>query len=122
MVGFADLVRQDGNQRWKHTARVTWRRGDWGASVSGTKLTDAIETRVGLGSDGSEWVIKPMSTYNMSVDYSFDTFGDVAARARMGIINFTDARAPLSSGRFGYFADMHSDLGRSWYLDLRLDF
>ena len=120
--GFDDLVRQNGNQRWKHTARVNWRYGDWGASVSGTKLTDAIETRAGEGSDGSLWVIKPMATYNMSVDYSFDTFGDVAARARFGIINFTDSRAPLSSGRFGYHADMHRDFGRSWYLDLRLDF
>jgi outer membrane receptor protein involved in Fe transport len=121
-VGFANLVRQDGNQRWKHTARINWRMGDWGASVSGTKLTDAIETRVNLGSDGSQWVIKPMATYNMSVDYSFDTFGDVAARARFGVLNFTDSRAPFSSGRFGYFADMHRDFGRSWYLDLRLDF
>lgn len=121
-IGFADLVRQNGNQRWKHTARVSWRRGDWGASVSGTKLTDAIETRPGLGSDGSQWVLKPMSTYNMSVDYRFDTFGDVDARARFGVLNFTDSRGPLSSNRFGYFSDMHRDFGRSWYFDLRLDF
>ena len=122
VVGFADLVRQNGNQRWKHTARVSWRMGDWGASVSGTKLTDAIETRPGVGSDGSQWVIKPMSTYNMSVDYRFDTFADSQARARFGVINFTDARAPLSSNRFGYFSDMHRDYGRAFYFDLRLDF
>ncbi len=120
--GFDDLVRQNGNQRWKHTARVSWRKGDWGASVSGTKLSDAIETRAGLGSDGSQWIIKPMATYNMSVDYRFDTFGDVRAKARFGVVNFTDSRAPLSSNRFGYFSDMHRDFGRSWYLDLRLDF
>jgi len=121
-VGFANLVRQNGNQRWKHTARVNWRNGDWGASVSGTKLSDAIETRPGLGSDDSQWVLEPMSTYNLSVDYSFNTFGDVDARARFGILNFTDSRAPLSSNRFGYFSDMHRDFGRSYYLDLRLDF
>jgi outer membrane receptor protein involved in Fe transport len=120
--GFDNLVRQNGNQRWKHTARLSWRKGDWGASVSGTKLSDVIETRPGLGSDGSPWIIKPMSTYNMSVDYRFDTFGDVSSRVRFGIVNFTDARAPLSSNRFGYFSDMHRDFGRSWYLDLRLDF
>jgi hypothetical protein len=38
------------------------------------------------------------------------------------VVNFTDARAPLSSNRFGYFSDMHRDFGRSFYLDLRLDF
>ncbi|MEJ2129212.1 MAG: TonB-dependent receptor [Woeseiaceae bacterium] len=122
VVGFANLVRVNGNQRWKHTARLSWRKGDWGASVSGTKLTDAIETRPGLGSDDSPWIVKPMSTYNMSVDYRFDTFADSRARARFGIINFTDARAPLASKWFGYFSDMHRDYGRAFYLDLRLDF
>jgi outer membrane receptor protein involved in Fe transport len=122
IAGFGSLVKINGNQRWKHTARLSWRMGDWGASVSGTKLSDAIETRPGLGSDGSVWVLKPMATYNMSVDYRFDTFGDVSSRVRFGILNFTDSRAPLSSNRFGYFSDMHRDFGRSWYLDLRLDF
>lgn len=122
VVGFSDLVRQNGNPRWKHTARINWRKGDWGATVSGTKLSDAIETRPGLGSDGSQWVLESMTTYNMAADYRFVTFGDTDARVRLGITNFTDSRAPLSSNRFGYFSDMHSDLGRSYYLDLRLDF
>jgi hypothetical protein len=122
VIGFANLVKQDGNQRWKHTARLNWRNGAWGAAVTGTKLTDAIDTRPGVADDGSQWKIDSMSTYNFSADYSFDTFGDTAARVRVGIINFTDARAPFTSGRFGYSSDMHRDLGRSWYLDLRLDF
>jgi outer membrane receptor protein involved in Fe transport len=120
--GFDDLVRQNGNPRWKHTARVNWRMGDWGASISGAKVTDVVETRAGLGSDGSQWVIKPMSTYNASVDYRFNTFGDTDARIRLGVLNFTDARASLSTQFFGYLADVNRDLPRSWYLDLRLDF
>ena len=87
-----------------------------------TAFGDAIETRPNDSIDGSQWVIKPMSTYNMSVDYRFDTFADSQARARFGVINFTDARAPLSSNRFGYFSDMHRDYGRAFYFDLRLDF
>jgi outer membrane receptor protein involved in Fe transport len=122
IAGFADLKRINGNPTWKHTAHVKWRKGDWGASVSGTKLSDAIETRPGLGSDGSQWILEPMTTYNMSVDYQFDAFSDIGARMRFGIVNFTDERAPLSSNRFGYFSDMHRDFGRSFYLDLRLDF
>jgi len=122
VIGFANLVKQDGYQRWKHTARLNWRSGDWGVAITGTKLTDAIDTRPGTASDGSQWKIDSMSTYNVSADYSFDTFGDTAARLRVGINNFTDSRAPFTSGRFGYSSDMHRDLGRSWYLDLRLDF
>ena len=122
VIGFANLVKQDGNQRWKHTARLNWRLNNWGAAVTGTKLSDAIDTRPGVASDGSQWKIDSMSTYNFSADYSFDTFGDTAARVRVGILNFTDARAPFTSGRFGYSSDMHRDWGRSWYVDLRLDF
>ncbi len=122
VIGFSNLVKQDGNQRWKHTARLNWRWENWGAAVTGTKLTDAIDTRPGTASDGSVWKIDSMSTYNFSADYRFETFGDTAARVRVGIINFTDARAPFTSGRFGYSSDMHRDWGRSWYMDLRLDF
>jgi outer membrane receptor protein involved in Fe transport len=121
-IGFANLVKQDGNQRWKHTARLSWRNDAWGAAVTGTKLTDAIDTRPGVASDGSQWKIDSMSTYNVSADYRFDTFGDTAARIRVGVNNFTDARAPFTSGRFGYSSDMHRDWGRAWYMDLRLDF
>ncbi len=122
VIGFSNLVRQDGNQRWKHSARLNWRWDNWGAAVTGTKLSDAIDTRPGTASDGSQWKIDSMSTYNFSADYRFDTFGDTAARVRVGVNNFTDQRAPFTSGRFGYSSDMHRDWGRSWYVDLRLDF
>jgi outer membrane receptor protein involved in Fe transport len=121
VVGFANLVRQDGNPRWKHTARLSWRKGAWGASVSGTMVTDVIETRPGI-ENGEPWVLDSMATYNASLDYSFDSFANSAARVRLGVVNFTDERAPLASERFGYESDIHRDLPRSWYLDLRLDF
>lgn len=120
--GFANLIRQNGNPRWKHTARVRWRNGPWGITISGTEVSDAIETRPGLGSDGSQWVLDDHATYNASVDYRFDSFAGSDARIRLGVVNFTDARAPLSSNRFGYFSDLHRDLPRSWYVDLRMDF
>lgn len=122
VLGFDNLVRQNGNPRWKHTARLNWRMGNWGASVTGARVTDVVETRAGLGSDDSVWVIEPMSTYNASVDYRFDTFADTNARIRLGVLNMTDARASLSTQYFGYMADVNRDLPRSWYLDLKLDF
>ena len=33
--GFADLVGRDGNQEERHRASLRWRRGDFGASLSG---------------------------------------------------------------------------------------
>jgi outer membrane receptor protein involved in Fe transport len=121
VTGFADLVRQDGNAEEKQTVRVSWRKENWGAAVSGVRLGDFIQTRLTL-SDGTEYVIPSMTTFNASVDYRFDTFSGSNTRVRAGIKNLTDERAPLADVRFGYFSDMHRDLGINYYLDLRLSF
>jgi iron complex outermembrane receptor protein len=126
VIGFSDLVRQDGNAKNKHTIRVSWRKGDWGAAISGVRLGDFIQTSLTLADpvtgDPIYYVLPAMATYNASVDYRFDTWRDTGARVRLGINNFTDERAPLADESFGYFADMHTDLGINYYLDLQLRF
>ena len=72
--------------------------------------------------DGQTWRLDSMTTYNGSVDYRFDAFGDTRARLRFGIVNVTDERAPLADDSFGYNGDMHRDLPRSFYVDLRMRF
>ena len=63
-----------------------------------------------------------MTTWNLSLDYSFDVMDDIGSRVRLGVNNFTDERAPLADDSFGYFADMHRDLGMNYYIDLRMEF
>ena len=72
-------------------------------------------------SDGMRYVIPSMTTYDATFDYRFEV-SDVDARARLGIKNLTDERAPLADRFFGYFADAHTDYGRYMYLDIRLSF
>jgi outer membrane receptor protein involved in Fe transport len=119
--GFGDLIQLDTNPRSKQTLRVNWRNGDWGAAVTGSYVGSVIQTSETLD-DGRQWWLDSMTTYNASVDYRFDTFGDTRARLRFGVVNVTDERAPLADDNFGYNGDMHRDLPRSYYLDLRLDF
>jgi outer membrane receptor protein involved in Fe transport len=119
--GFGSLIERDTNPRSKQTLRVNWRKGDWGAAVTGKYIDSVIQESLTLD-DGQTWRLNSMTTYNASVDYSFDTFGDTRARLRFGIVNFTDERAPLADDSFGYNGDMHRDLPRSYYLDLRLRF
>jgi len=121
IVGFDNLLRVGGNPRVRQSARLHWRKNDWGASVSGTYVSDFWETRLTLP-DGTRYVLPSMQTYNASVDYRFNTFGDTNTRLRFGVVNLTDERAPLSSERFGYESDVHRDMPRSFYLDLRLAF
>ena len=40
----------------------------------------------------------------------------------IGVNNLFDERAPLADAIYGYYADVHRDLGRYFYLDVRVDF
>jgi iron complex outermembrane recepter protein len=126
VIGFADLRRQDGNAEDKHTLRVSWSRNDWSAAISGVRLGDFIQTSLTLedpvSGDPIYYVIPSMTTYNLAVDYRFDGWLDSRAKVQLGINNITDERAPLADDSFGYFADMHTDLGINYYLDLKLGF
>jgi outer membrane receptor protein involved in Fe transport len=119
--GFGNLARKDGNPRAKHSLKMRWRKGDWGASLTGVKIGDVYQETLTLA-DGKRWILPSMTTFNTSVDYRFDTYADARARLRFGIVNLTDERAPLADDSFGYNGDIHRDLPRSYYLDLRLDF
>ena len=63
-----------------------------------------------------------MTTYNASVDYSFNTWRDSDTRIRVGVNNVTDERAPLTDTRFSYFSDVHRDLPLSYYVDVSIGF
>ena len=118
--GFANLIGMDGNPRNRHNLTLSWRKGDWSASVSGFRIGSVYDTSVTLA-DGTRWVLPAMTTGNATVDYRFDLSG-VKSRVRFGVNNFTDERAPLADDYFGYMSDVHSDYGRHYYLDLRMSF
>ena len=120
VFGFSDLIGQDGNQDDRQNLSIDWRRNDWAASVSGYRIGSFYQNDLTLD-DGTLYVLPSMTTWNAKVDYSFD-WGDTRLRTRFGINNLTDERAPLADDSFGYISDAHRDLGRSFYVDLRLSF
>ena len=117
IIGIGDLLRFQGNQEERQTATVSWRKGDFGASVTGFRLGDFYQEL----SNGDRFEVPSMTTYNMTLDYSLD-FGKTDTRIRLGMLNFTNERAPLYDESFGFSSDAHRDLGRSYYLDVRLQF
>ena len=120
VTGFADLVRRNGNPQEKVSTRIRWRLGDWSASLSTLMVGDFVQTSLTL-TDGTEWVVPSMRTYNAYVDYRFDMMGDSRGRVRLGGLNVTDQRAPLADRYFGYYSDMHQDLGARYYIEFRAD-
>ncbi len=122
--GFDDLLKQDGNQTTKYNASLRWRKDAWGASMTAFYLSRFEQTSAAFtDSDGvlNRYIIPSMTTFNASVDYRFDLWKS-DTRLRFGVNNFTNERAPLADRYFGYFADAHRDLGRYFYLDLRMGF
>jgi outer membrane receptor protein involved in Fe transport len=120
ITGFADLIQRDGNPKDRQNITVAWRKGDWGASFSGFRIGSVYQSGLTL-IDGTKYVLPAMTTYNATLDYRFDV-GGAGVRARFGVNNLTNERAPLADDYFGYLSDVHSDWGRSYYLDLRVSF
>ncbi|MYE85969.1 MAG: TonB-dependent receptor, partial [Gammaproteobacteria bacterium] len=118
VTGFADLVQRNGNQKQKHNLTLAWRKGAFGAGLSGVKIGKIYQDSLTLN-DGSRWWLDAMTTWNATFDYHWD-MAERNLRVRFGVRNFTDQRAPLADRYFGYFADAHQDYGRNFYLDLRL--
>jgi outer membrane receptor protein involved in Fe transport len=124
--GFSDLMRQDGNQSTKYNFSLSWKKNAWGANVSAFYLSSFIWTSSTLTPgttclDLCTWVVPSMTTYNANIDYRFDLWKS-DTRLRFGINNFTNERAPLVDRYFAYSGDAHTDLGRYFYIDLRMGF
>ena len=126
VAGFDDLIRRDGNQEERMNLTVAWRNGNWGASATAFYIGDFYQDSLTLpGEDGGPdilYEIPSMTTVNVRGDYTFELANDFRLRTRLGINNIADERAPLADRFFGFFSDSHRDLGRSYYLDLRLTF
>jgi len=131
IAGFADLIGQDGNQENRANFTVAYNREDLGASVTAYYIGDFYQDSLTIinpdpaiygPSPTLQWKIPSMTTYNAKIDYTFRPSDSYELRTRLGINNVTDERAPLADRYFGYFADSHRDLGRYYYLDLKLTF
>lgn len=118
--GFAGLIGRDGNQKERHSARLSWSKDAFGASISGFRVGSFYQSSLTLD-DGSLYRIPAMTRFNATFDYRFD-WGESETRVRFGVRNLMDRRAPLADRFFGYFADAHSDYGRSYYVDVRASF
>ena len=127
IAGFADLIGQDGNQEERMNLSVAWNYRDWGSSITAYYVGDFYQDSLTIDDPNNpgqdlQYEIPSMTTYNFKADYTFNFADEYEFRTRLGINNFTDERAPLADRFFGYFADAHRDLGRYYYLDLRLTF
>lgn len=127
VAGFADLIRIDGNQEERMNLTVAYSRGDFGSSITAYYIGDFIQDSLTIEDPDNPdqdlfYEVDSMTTYNFRADYTWNVADNYDLRTRIGVNNFTDERAPLADRYFGYFSDSHRDLGRYYYLDVRLTF
>ena len=118
LKGFGDLLNKDGVYDEKHNFRISWDKGDWGASLSGTKKGAFEQTSLGL-KGGVPYIVDAITHLDATVSYNFELSGN-KARLRFAVKNLEDERAPTADRYYGFFADAHSDYGRNYYVDLRV--
>ncbi len=118
VAGFADLTGRDGHQDYRHNTRLSWRYRDFGAGFGWARIGDFYQSSLTLA-DGTRYQIPKFDTFDANVDWHFEVAGR-SSRARFGVKNLTDERAPLADRYFGYFADAHTDYGRYFYVDVRM--
>jgi outer membrane receptor protein involved in Fe transport len=136
-----------GAARWRTTTNISYENGPWNAGlgiyhVSKTHDTPTVSAAVynNLGrpsyidpiyTNGNtvyRLVIDPVITYNLSLGYRFDSavsrLGDT--RLRLGIVNLTNEKPPLSANGdgFGYDPSTSQSLlnGRTWSLEVTSKF
>ena len=120
LKGFGDLLGLDGAYDNKHTLRLSWDKGPYGASLVGLKKGSFEQTSLGK-KNGVAYVVPTMRTMDLTMSYDFKLNGQ-KARVRLAIKNLEDERAPTADRYYGYYADAHQDYGRNYYLDLRVSF
>ena len=119
-VGFGDINGTDvGAVEQKDRLKISYRRGDYRASLSALRIGDFRDS--GETSAGFMYHIPSMTTADLSISKNIELGGN-KARVKFVVKNIADERAPLADGYNGYFSDAHSDMGRNYYLDLRVDF
>jgi len=113
--GFGDILGRDGNQeeRFRMSARFSFDEGI-AYGISWNRIGSFYQSSLTL-SDGTRYEIPAMNTFNTNLSIEKDN-----VRIRLGINNFTNARAPLADRYFAYFPDAHNDFGRYFYLDVKV--
>ena len=119
IAGFGDLIGRDGYQDQRHNVKFRWSKNEYAVAAVMNRIGDFYQSSLTLN-DGTRYRIPAFTTLDMNFDYRFEV-RDTDVRARLGIKNIDDSRAPLADRYYGFFADAHTDLGRYWYLDFRFD-
>jgi len=107
-----------GQYEEKYTSSISYRKGPFGARLTGTYIGEWLDYEVTNNSNGGDgnslWPMDSMFTMNLTLDYRTDN----GMRVRFIINNIEDERAPLYDDAWLANSDVHNDLGRKYTVEL----
>ena len=116
--GFQNLLGTRGQYEEKYTSSISYRKGPFGARLTGTYIGEWLDYEVtnnsNDGDGNSLWPMDSMFTMNLTLDYRTDN----GMRVRFIINNIEDERAPLYDDAWLANSDVHNDLGRKYTVEL----
>lgn len=125
----ADLIKDGADSasppKWGGFASLLWNRGAWDATVMARYLSGFDSNRTGPFFDQST-TIPSWTTVDVRVGYRFDDgvwrgYGK-GLHVRVGVGNLSDRQPPFANTVWGYNQGLHSPLGRTYDLTVRLPF
>ncbi|PCI53142.1 MAG: TonB-dependent receptor [Alphaproteobacteria bacterium] len=125
LVGVGSLLEQNGRPKWSGNARLTWKKGNFGAGASVNYIGSFFDTSATQNTTGDFFPVEKWVTGNAYVQYTFrDMFNSQfdKVRLRVGATNITNEDPPLSDETYGYDSAYHSNRGRFVYGQIRTTF
>jgi outer membrane receptor protein involved in Fe transport len=110
------LLERDDNPRTRASATLSWRRGDLGASVF-ARYVGEVKDSSALNFPVDDWL-----TFNVASSYTLRSGWLDSTTVRLGVNNVLNEEPPLADEPFGYYASLHDNRGRYWYLQLTKSF
>jgi outer membrane receptor protein involved in Fe transport len=122
VTGANDLLRQNGNPRWRASANLNWRLGGFRAGMLVnyvSSVNDTGPTQV----NGRFFEVEEWTTVNVYGEYRFRNRGFLdGTRIRIGARNVFDKDPPLASNNYGFLGSLHNPTGRFIYGEISKTF
>lgn len=106
------LIERDDNPRNRASATFSWQYGPVGASLF-ARYVGKVKDSTALAFPVDDWLV-----FNGSAGYKWQDGWLEGTALRLGVNNILNEDPPLADEAFGYYATLHDNRGRYYYMQL----
>jgi iron complex outermembrane receptor protein len=110
------LIERDDNPRTRASAMLNWQYAGFGASLFG-RYVGKVKDSSALNFPVDDWLV-----VNGSTSYNWSDGWLAGMTVRLGVNNILNEDPPLADETFGYYATLHDNRGRYYYVQFSKSF